>query len=52
MGGVKTERAIRLELFLAEPLIEPGLVREITVTFLVVKNIIILVAGQRSLDVD
>ena len=49
---METERAIRLELLLAEPLIERGLVREVTVPFLVIKNIIVLVAGQRGLDVD
>ena len=52
VGGVKAERAICLELLLREPLVERGLVRKAAVARLIVEDVIVLVAGQRSLDVD
>src|SRR5579863_10419392 len=48
---VKSERAIGLELLLAEELIAGRLVRKIRIAPLVVEHIVALVAGQRGLHV-
>src|SRR5262249_23209217 len=46
------KRAIAFELFLREELVERGLVREAGVGRLVVHDVVVLIAAERSLDID
>src|SRR4051794_23450486 len=51
MHYVKPECAVNLELLLIEKLITRRLVRETTVAPCIVPDVIVLVTGQRSLDI-
>lgn len=51
IDGMKTQRSVRLKLFLGKQLISRALMRIAWKTTFVVDNIIVLVAGYRRLDV-
>lgn len=52
MRDVEAERAIDLELLLREELVSRGLVRKALVAARIVTDVVVLVAGERRLDID